>query len=340
MIEIDGALGGGQVLRSSLALSVLTQQPFRIRQIRKQRSKPGLRRQHLTCVRAAAAVGRAAVTGDDLNSTELSFWPGQATAGDYDFDVQTAGSTTLVLQTVLPMLWSLDTPSSVTVTGGTHNPMAPSTHFLAGSFLPVLEQMGPQLALTLERPGFAPQGQGRVRVDVTPAPLERLELMNRGPIKRMRASVLLCNLDPGIATREHAALRALLELRDRSEPVERWEPPDMHFPGNACFVHVRSKALTEVFCGLGERGKPAEHVAQDCARQVERYLKHGAPVGRHLQDQLLLPLALGQGGVFRTGSPTDHTRSNAQVIQAFLPHVRVELERVNRRMHQVSVLVQ
>ena len=163
MITIDGSAGegGGQILRSSLALSLVTGQPFRMERIRAKRQKPGLLRQHLTAVEAAKAVGCAEVSGETLGSQTLDFRPGPVTPGNYRFAVGTAGSATLVLQTVLPALLTASDPSTLTLEGGTHNPLAPSFDFLDRCFMPLIHRMGPSVELELKRPGFFPAGGGR-----------------------------------------------------------------------------------------------------------------------------------------------------------------------------------
>ena len=183
MITIDGSRGegGGQVLRTSLALSLATGAPFRIEGIRAQRPKPGLLRQHLTAVQAAAAVGRARVEGAVAGASALTFSPDGVHAGEYAFSIGTAGSATLVLQTILPPLLVAGGRSVVTLEGGTHNPWAPPFDYLERVFLPVVNRLGPRVAVTLERHGFYPAGGGRFTITIEPAPrLARLDLCDRG----------------------------------------------------------------------------------------------------------------------------------------------------------------
>ncbi|HDP88421.1 MAG TPA: RNA 3'-phosphate cyclase [Thioalkalivibrio sp.] len=185
MLSIDGSMGegGGQVLRSSLALSLCLGRPFRMTRIRAARSRPGLQRQHLAAVRAAAAIGHARVAGDELHSQTLEFAPAGVAPGDYRFDIGSAGSTALVLQTVLPPLLTADGPSRLVIQGGTHNPMAPTFEFIRDAFLPLLVRMGPRLAIALHRPGFYPVGGGELVVSVDPVPvLAPLSLHARGEL--------------------------------------------------------------------------------------------------------------------------------------------------------------
>ncbi len=261
MITIDGSLGegGGQVLRTSLALSLVTGKPFGIRRIRAGRPKPGLMRQHLTAVLAAAEVGQAEVRGASLGSRELSFTPGAARRGDYSFDVGTAGSCTLVLQTVLPALMLADGPSQLCLRGGTHNIYAPPFDFLQKAFLPLLARMGPQVDATLDRPGFYPAGGGQMTVAIRPAQrqggrqssLTQLELLDRGPIVRRLARGVVSRLPRHIAQREIDTLRQRLDWPAECTAVEEVGSPG---PGNVLIVELQSQHATEVFSGFGQRG--------------------------------------------------------------------------------------
>jgi RNA 3'-terminal phosphate cyclase (ATP) len=205
ILTIDGSQGegGGQVLRSSLALSLVTGRPFVIEKIRAARKKPGLMRQHLTAVLAAAEISGAEVEGAALGSRRLVFSPGPVRAGDYTFRIGTAGSATLVLQTVLPTLLVAEVDSNLTLEGGTHNPMAPPLDFLEKAYLPLVNRLGPHVEVHLVRPGFYPAGGGEFTVHVQPAPqLGRLELIERGQIIARRVRALVANLPRHIAERE------------------------------------------------------------------------------------------------------------------------------------------
>jgi RNA 3'-terminal phosphate cyclase (ATP) len=318
-IEIDGASGegGGQVLRSALALSLVTGTPFRIVNIRAGRKRPGLMRQHLTAVGAATEIGGATVNGAEVGSRELTFEPGPVRSGDYRFSVGTAGSATLVFQTVFPALALAKGRSTVTVEGGTHNPMAPPFDFLARAFLPLVERMGPRAAAVLDRPGFYPAGGGRFTVTIDPAPaFGPLELLERGELRSRRATAVVAQLAGSIAERELKAVRERLG----------WDASVCHVrsvdgavgPGNVVSVEVESEHVTELFTGFGERGVSAERVGAGVADEAREYLAAGVPVGRHLADQLLLPMALGGGGRFRTVRPSSHTTTHVGLLRAFL----------------------
>lgn len=327
MIVIDGSLGegGGQILRTALGLSLVTGKPFRIEKIRAGRKKPGLLRQHLTAVNAAAEVGRAELSGAALGSQELSFSPGVVRGGSYRWAIGTAGSATLVLQTVLPALMTAKEPSSLKLEGGTHNPFAPPFDFLAKAFLPLLARMGPKVEASLVRHGFYPAGGGCFKVEIQPAGrLSRLDLPERGEVRRRLARALVANLPLHIAMRELEIVgRKLTWPREslKAEPVEGSQGP-----GNIVIVEVESEHVTEVFTGFGEKGLPAEAVADSVVREAREYIAGGAPVGGHLADQLLVPMALAGGGSFRTAAPTRHTETNAEIIGRFLD-VAVKIEK-------------
>ncbi|HEX5138172.1 MAG TPA: RNA 3'-terminal phosphate cyclase [Planctomycetota bacterium] len=311
-LRIDGAEGegGGQIVRTALGLSLVTGREVRLRNIRARRARPGLLRQHLTAVEAAARIGDARVEGARLGSTELAFAPGRVRAGDSAFDVGTAGSVTLVLQTVLPALLVADAPSRVTLFGGTHNPLAPPFDFLARVFVPAIARMGARVRLDLVRHGFFPAGGGEVRAEVVPSPLAPLLLLQRGEILRRRAEAVVANLPLSIAERE---LRAIGWDESVARPVESAGP------GNVVMLHVESEHASELVTGFGARGVPAERVAQGALAGMERYLAADVPVGEHLADQLLVPMALAGGGAFRTMPLSSHARTNAALIERFLP---------------------
>ena len=326
MLRIDGSQGegGGQILRTSLALAIITQQPVFIENIRAKRDKPGLRQQHLMAVQAAARISGAKVSGDMLGSRELRFEPGAAQAGDYKFDIGSAGSTTLVLQTILPPLLLADAASTVELIGGTHNPFAPPVDFLERAFLPLVNRMGPSVSLILERPGFYPAGGGRLRVEIEPADLRPIEIAERGEIRSRLCRATVSNLPDHIAERELATVAGALDWQEECLEVRRYRERNFG-PGNVVTIEVESQHITEVFTGFGRRGVPAETVAGAVAAEARRYLDAGVPVGEHLADQLLLPLALAGGGCYVTMAPTPHTMTNIDIIHKFLA-VRIAIE--------------
>jgi RNA 3'-terminal phosphate cyclase (ATP) len=328
MIEIDGSEGegGGQILRSSLSLAICTHQPFRITHIRANREKPGLMRQHLTAVRAAAEICGARTEGAELQSRALTFRPGLLKPGDYSFDIGTAGSCTLVFQTVLPALLTASGESRVRILGGTHNRGSPPFDFLARSFLPLLSRMGARVQLELVTHGFYPRGGGEIRAGIAPASrLKALDLRDRGALLRGYAEAYVAALPADIAQRElHVIGRRLGWSQDQL--FLRALPNDQG-PGNAVTLTLEHEHVTEVITGFGEKGVRAETVAGEAAEEARVYSSARAPVGEHLADQLLLPMALGDGGVFVTAKATPHLRSNITVIERFTAR-RVAVEPV------------
>jgi RNA 3'-terminal phosphate cyclase (ATP) len=320
MLTIDGSLGegGGQVLRSSLTLSLLTESPVRITRIRAGRARPGLMRQHLLAVHAASAVSEAEVTGAELGSTELEFRPRRLRGGNYRFAISGAGSTTLVFQTVLlPLLLRAQTPSTLSFGGGTHNPMAPPFDFLERCYLPLLARMGARVELALNRHGFYPAGGGEWSATVQPlTQLARLELLERGEIRARSASALCAGISGSIGVRQVDALSAALGW-ERARCLPRMIA-GTHGPGNALIATIESEHVTEQITGFGERGVASELIAAGVSEQVQRYLAANVPVGEHLADQLLLPMALGGGGVFRTLAPSLHTTTQLELLRLFI----------------------
>lgn len=327
MIEIDGSVGegGGQILRTSLALAMCAGRPFSLVHIRARRAKPGLMRQHLTCVNAAQAVSGAKVQGAELGSQSLVFEPGVVRAGEHQFNVGTAGSCTLVLQTVWPALLLADRPSTLRLQGGTHNPMAPPFHFLERCYAPLVRKLGAGVDLTLRRHGFYPAGGGEIEATLYPAPpqgLRLFDLLERGPLIESYAECLAPALPRSVAQRELEAAGHALgwsgeQLRT---PVVRQNEG----PGNALMATLRYEHVTEVFTHFGEKGVSAEQVAAGLVRELRRYTSVCAPVGPHLADQWAVPLALG---VWRGGGSasyactelTEHSTTNFSVISRFLP---------------------
>ena len=317
MLVVDGSRGegGGQVLRTSLSLAMVLGRPFRIERIRAGRARPGLMRQHLCAVEAARAVSSASVEGAALGSRELTFVPRGVAPGSYRFAVGTAGSACLVLQTVAPALLTAGGPSRLVLEGGTHNPKAPPFDFLARVFLPILARMGPEVRAAIERHGFYPAGGGRVVVDIKPAPaLAPIELLEPLAVRVRRARALLSRLPRHIAERELAVVREDLGWDDAECAIEEVDSPGQ---GNALLLEVTGAGSAELCTGFGERGVPAETVAMVAAAEMRALLTAGVPVGSHLADQLLLPMALAGGGAFLTLPLSGHAQTAIEVIEAF-----------------------
>ncbi|HEY4239324.1 MAG TPA: RNA 3'-terminal phosphate cyclase [Kofleriaceae bacterium] len=318
LVEIDGTRGegGGQLLRGALALAAATGRGFHITQIRRTRSRPGLMRQHLTAVTAAAAICDANVVGAELGSTDLTFEPGAVRAGEHAFAIGTAGSCILVLQAIVPALARLGAPSRIRVSGGTHNPLAPPFEFLRDALAPQLAAIGWNVEYQLARHGFFPAGGGEVVASIAPATEAKpLVLVERGERLSHGARIVHAHLATQIALRELATLTTKLNWERDPRALDVIE--DSLSPGNVVLATARYANVTEVASAIGEREKTAEHVATRCAEAMRRYLRATAPVGEHLLDQLLVPLALGAGGRLRAIRWTPHAEAQRELLLAW-----------------------
>jgi len=331
MVEIDGAIGegGGQVLRSALTLSILTRQPMRIVNIRLRRSQPGLMPQHLKAVDAAAAVSKAHVEGAHRGSTSLLFDPGEIRSGRYRFDIGTAGSTSLVLQTIFLPLSRASSASSVIITGGTHVPWAPCHHFLVWHWLEIMNEIGFSADIGLDQAGFYPQGGGRVNATMRPASrIHPLRMVERGKLTRIRGLSAVANLNTDIAERQKR--RALLRLQPQFPNVRiKIEQLPSKYKGTVLLLMAEYESNNGYaqccFYSLGQLGKPAERVADEAVDAFLNFDSTGAAVDQYLADQLLLPLAFASGdSELLTSGITSHLLTNAEIIRAFLPS-RIEI---------------
>lgn len=326
-IEIDGSHGegGGQILRSALSLSLMTGLPFRMSRVRAQRAKPGLMRQHLACVVAAQQVSEAKVRGAELGSTELEFHPGPLVAGEYAIEIGSAGSTTMVAQSLLPAFIAKGVEARLVIHGGTHNPMAPPFSAIEHVVAPLVRKMGVPIEATLRRPGFAPMGGGIIEValGVRERATSPFVLTERGPLEGVTLEVLTVSLPDTIARRELDVVRARLRVplgdipiteRHHSPSKNHWQASSV---GNAVAVMLHFAHHTEEVSMLGERRLSAERVAAMVADKALAFLAHGEPVGEHLQDQLPILLTATRGGRYRTTAPTDHLVSQLDLIPRF-----------------------
>lgn len=336
MIVIDGSKGegGGQVLRTALSLSLATSTPFRIERIRAGRGRPGLLRQHLAAVRAAATLGEAEVEGGELGSSALVFRPRRLRGGRFTFSVGSAGSATLVLQTVLPALLAAPEPSEVVLEGGTHNPLAPPWEMLERSFFPLVARAGGGLEARLEVRGFAPHGGGRIHLRVSPSRLGAVELLERGALRARVVRVVQAQVPEHVARRELDTVTRALGWTDADARVDAGVPAGG--PGNVVLAWVEHDHVTEVAAGFGERGTRAETVAAGVAAELARYLASRAPVGEHLADQLVVPLLLGAGGRYRTLAPSGHLLTQAATTESFFGP-RMSLSEVEPAVFEVRV---
>jgi RNA 3'-phosphate cyclase len=333
ILEIDGALGegGGQVLRSSLALSVITGKAIHIENIRARRLKPGLRAQHLKSVDAAAAISKASVTGAELGSSSLTFTPKEIRSGRYKFDIGTAGSTGLVLQTIFAPLSLATTASSVIIKGGTHVPWSPCFHYLDLHWLPYMRQIGFDAQLTLDQAGFYPKGGGRIHATIRSAQQMRgLSLTQRGKLASIHGLSAVANLTPSIADRQkrQALLRLQNLCKEGIQPEIKIKTISLPSPVKGTFLLLLAQFEGGRCCfySLGELGKPAERVADEAVDELLAFLETPGAIDPYLADQLLMPLCLSQDvSHLSTSRITWHLLTNAQILQAFLP-VKIDID--------------
>ena len=315
-VEIDGSRGegGGQILRTALSLSILTQKPLRLKNIRARRTKPGLQRQHLTAVQASARISDAVLSGASLGSTAIEFAPQQLQPGQYHFNIGTAGSTSLVFQTVLFPLAMAEGPSTVTIKGGTHNSASPPFEFLAETYLPLLAKLGVNIEAKLGRVGYYPRGGGEVEFQIHGnSKLKKLDLMERGQLESIDAWATVADLPAKIGRRELDVISRAFSL-DNTELIEQ----SRCGPGNVFAIRTKHHEITEIFMAFGQRKLRAEALARGLVDRVKLFLDSKGAVGPHLADQLLIPLALAGGGRFSSVSPSPHTQTNAAIISKFL----------------------
>ncbi len=335
MKTLSGKNGGGQILRSALTLSMITGEPFRLSQIRGSRPKPGLMRQHLTCVQAAVEISDGSVDGAEIGSIEIIFHPGKVRAGDYSFAIGTAGSTTLLAQTLLPALWQVEGDSTLKLSGGTHNPMAPPFDFLSRVYLRALKTMRITIKAELQHYGFVPAGGGKLLFTIpggqTPKPLV---LRERGELLSQKIHCLGAHLPKDVPGKETRALMKGLDWSEDTVEIETTEKADC--AGNVLAAEVRFENVTERVSAFGAQGRTSRNVAGEVIKMIKNHLGSDAVVGRQLADQLLLPMALAGGGEFITGPLTNHIQTNQRVIESFLPVSFVNQE-LDRGCHLIKI---
>ncbi len=320
MIRIDGSTGegGGQVLRTALSLSAITGEAISLERIRARRPRPGLMRQHLTCARAVAAICDGELTGAELTSQSLTLKPGRPHGGEYRFAIGSAGSVVLLAQAILPVLLFADGPSSVLLEGGTHVDKAPSYEFFERTFLPCVRRMGAEVESALEGIGFYPAGGGRMRLSVKPTRTwSQLTLTERGKLQGARVTAVGSGLNQAILDDELRLFQAGL---GEDAPAFQSSRSMVMSPGsgNILLASLAYEQIEETFGTCGSYGVSRESVAKRTSDAVRSYLRQAAPVGPHLADQLLLPMALGAGGSFLTGRLTLHTETNLDILARFL----------------------
>ncbi|MFQ6000883.1 MAG: RNA 3'-terminal phosphate cyclase [Anaerolineae bacterium] len=329
MITIDGSYGegGGQILRTSLTLAAVTGKPLKMVNIRAGRKNPGLAAQHLTAVLAVAAICDARLEGAHLGSQTLTFEPrSPPQAGSYSWDVAaarkggSAGSTSLILQTVLLPLALAEGRSKVTVKGGTHVPWSPPYHFLEKVYLPTLARLGVEARADIERWGWYPIGRGCVKAQIKEADssLKPIDLNERGEFLRLSGLSALSNLPKHIAQRQRDRALEVLRREDFEADVRIEEGKSLG-RGTMVFLWAGFENTVAGFTALGAPGKPAEKVAEEACQAFLEYYRSGAVVDKHLADQLILPLALADGhSSFTTCQITQHLLTNIWVVKRFI----------------------
>jgi RNA 3'-terminal phosphate cyclase (ATP) len=319
-VFIDGNIGegGGQILRTSLALSCITGRELHIENIRAARRNPGLAKQHISCVLAACQICGGKCKGATLRSKVLDFQPVRVQGSDFRFDIGSAGSATLVIQTVLPALFLADNPSTVTVTGGTHNPMAPPFDFLAETFLSSVATADFHGSCKLVKHGFAPVGGGKITFNIQPWQKhahKTINLCESADKPQILARIYTAKLSENIADKQRGLL---LQSGLDFEGIEHTEVKDSDGPGNCVMIRLCSSNHTTVFTAFGQRGKPSHKVINEVVGLAKDFLASGAAVDRFLADQLLIYMAISNGGCFITDELTAHLTTNMEVIKKFL----------------------
>jgi len=315
-IQLNGSNGGGQMLRTALSLSMITGQAFRMVNIRGQRQKPGLMRQHLTCVKAACEISNGTVDGAEMGSTEIVFQAGEIQGGSYEFAIGTAGSTSLLYQTLFPALLHANEDSELTLKGGTHNPLAPPFEYLDHVFLPALQRMGISTSLNLLETGFTPIGGGVIQANIAPSHgFDSMEWHERGEPSEHKILIPYRDLRQDIPERVAKAAQTAMPDAD----CHLNELQSGKGPGIACMIESSFTNAASLSTIYGAKNMSSERVGKNAVKNMQTFIGCDVPVDRHLADQLLLPMALAGEGSFTTMHLDNHVPSNISVIEQFLP---------------------
>ncbi|MHC1601407.1 MAG: RNA 3'-terminal phosphate cyclase [Candidatus Nezhaarchaeales archaeon] len=337
LVEIDGSMleGGGQILRMSIALSAVTGVPIKVFNIRAKRKDPGLKAQHMTAIKAVASLVDAEVKGLALKSQELFFKPRTIKSGNFKFDVGTAGSTTLVLQSLLPAAAFAPSKVHVEVIGGTDNPLAPPVDYIDSVLRPLVAKMGYAFEVNVLRRGFYPKGGGIVRASTSPVvKLMPIKLEEQGDVKIVRGISYSSRLPDHIARRmANSASRILknagLDVEIKLEILQPGHPKCALNPGCGIVLWAETtKGLVLGADSLGEIGKPAEKVGEEAARKLLDEINGGATVDRHAADQLIVYMTLADGeSIIKTSELTMHTLTCIELSKILMPEVSFSIEK-------------
>ncbi|AZH25370.1 RNA 3'-terminal phosphate cyclase [Haloplanus aerogenes] len=318
MLELDGADGGGQLLRTALSLAVVTDTPFRIESIRNDRPNPGLAAQHLAAVQLAASYCDAEVEGAELGADTVTFVPGSERRSPLEAHVDTAGSVTLLCDTLLPVAAVDDDPVQLTATGGTDVKWAPTAAYYRRVKLPLLATQGLDADLTVDRTGFYPAGGGEVTLTVASSSLSRFDIDDRGDLERVdvysKAAADLA--DREVADRQATQAAERLDEMGVPADVARVDYVEAESLGSSLLLRATYDHTVAGFSALGERGRTSEDVADEAVDAFESFRAGTAPVDEHMADQLLVLLAFA-GGRIRIPRLTDHVRTNLELVGAF-----------------------
>ena len=323
LIEIDGSYGegGGQILRTALALSAILRKPFTISHIRSKRKNPGLQAEHLEAVEALARITEAQTEGVKFGSQKITFIPQEIRPGEYQFEIRTAGSATLLLQAIfLPLCFSKES-SRVTLIGGTHVQWSPSFHYLSEVFLPTVERIGVSAEAAIEKWGFYPKGGGRIRLKINPIQeLNPISLVDRGSLKKIRGISAKANLPRHVAERQkEQALRRIRSELGMDGEIILMDNVSSNGPGSFLFLLTEYEKVVAGFSSLGVKGKAAEKVADEAFDLLKEYVESDGCIDPHLADQLVPFMALAKGdSSFTTTQMSEHLFTNIWVVERFL----------------------
>lgn len=351
LITIDGSYGesGGQILRTALSLSTLLQKPVKIINIRQKRPKPGLQPQHLMGVLALAEICQAKVKGAEKDSQILEFYPGKISGGEFLFDVKTAGSITLILQTLIIPLALAAKTSKVILKGGTHVPFSPPFDYFSEVFLPFLKRIGIETEIYLRKWGFYPRGGGEIIFKIIPCQsFYPINLINRGELKKIKIHSICSNLDKSIAQRQLKGAKQTLKSFFRFETPDFLESKGFRIEEKVevvksldkntfIFILGQYENSTVGFSGLGQYGKKAEIIGEEVAKEFLEFHQSNSAIDYHLADQLIPFMALANGeSSYTTNIFSNHTKTNIWVTEQFLP-VKFQIKNIDKKIVNISV---